>query len=269
MEPLHLVNAYTFEMLQRFFAFDTFGYDPHSDGMGNADNGIDKCGAFRVFEHTAHEGMRTGSYIYHGDPEGRAWFRQTKVHQTLTLNGENSKYAPKLLKWEPGTDLDLLVIENASYDQLSHRRYVFFVDKRYFIIVDEAIGTAIGDVDVHFQLAAGTAAFDKNDFSVHSGFTEGWNVFVQSNKQKGLEFNEEEGRVSLEYTKYEDRPAFRYRLKKTDESQSIQFVTVVAPYKEEIPDIKCEIINSSQTGANKLQVLIKENGIERILNCEW
>ena len=50
-----------------------------------------------------------GSYIYSGNPEGRAWFRQTRVHQTLTLNGGNTEYAPSLLCWAPGDDLDLLV----------------------------------------------------------------------------------------------------------------------------------------------------------------
>ena len=81
-----------------------------------------------------------GCYIYSGDPEGRAWFRQTKVHQTLTLGGEDSRYNPRLLLWQPGDDLDVLVVENGSYDNLTHRRTVFFVDKRYFVIVDDAIG---------------------------------------------------------------------------------------------------------------------------------
>lgn len=210
----------------------------------------------------------SGCYIYSGDPKGRAWFRQTKVHQTMTLNGENTKYTPKLLKWEPGSNLDILVVENTSYDNLTHRRFVFFVDKRYFIIVDQAIGTAVGDVDIHFQLAPGNAIFDTKNFSVHSDYTEGWNVFVQTIKQKGLELSEEEGKVSFVYSKQENRPAFSYRLKKTSELQTIQFVTVVAPYEEEIPDIKCKIINSCQKGGNKLQVLIKEKGMKRVLNCE-
>jgi heparan-sulfate lyase len=48
-----------------------------------------------------------------------------------------------------------LVVENQSYENLAHRRSVFFVDKRYFVIVDEAIGNATGDIDIHFQLAPG------------------------------------------------------------------------------------------------------------------
>ncbi|PWJ58061.1 heparan-sulfate lyase [Dyadobacter jejuensis] len=138
-----------------------------------------------------------GSYIYHGDPEGRKWFRQTKVHQTLTLNGKNTKYAPKLLNWKPGAHLDVLVVENAGYPDLTHRRSVFFVDKRYFDIVDEAIGAGIGDVDIHFQLAPGKAVVNGDQGSFRSDYKEGWNIFVASNQQKGLELHEEEGRVSF------------------------------------------------------------------------
>ena len=223
---------------------------------------------------TLYAGGRTlmpdaGSYIYSGDPEGRNWFRQSKVHQTLTLNGVNTKYAPKLLKWETGNNLDILVVENAGYDDLTHRRYVFFVDKAYFVIVDEALGTGTGDVDVHFQLGPGDAVFDFDNFSARSDFTDGWNVSIRSNKQKGLLLSEEEGWVSFEYTKKEPRPAFRYRLKKTSENQNVQFVTIVAPYENEIPDIKVEIVNIDANGSNSLQVLIQENGIESVLNCEF
>ncbi|NMH86855.1 alginate lyase family protein [Flavivirga algicola] len=211
----------------------------------------------------------SGSYIYHGDPEGRNWFRQTKVHQTLTLNGKNTEYAPKLLKWETSDNLDILVIENQSYVNLKHRRFVFFVDKKYFVIVDEAIGTAIGDVDIHFQLAPGNAVFDSKKFSVRSDFNKGWNVLVKTNKQKGLELTKEEGKVSFIYTKQETRPAFRYRLKKTSKNQPIQFVTVVAPYENKIPNIKCKIKNDTRIKENNLQISIKGGGIKRVLNCNF
>lgn len=222
---------------------------------------------------TLYAGGRTlmpdaGSYIYHGNPEWRNWFRQTKVHQTLTLNGENAKHNPKLLKWETGANLDILVIENAGYPNLTHRRSLFFVNKEYFIIVDEAIGTGIGDVDIHFQLAPGNAVFNSDSFSVRSDFAEGWNVFIRANKEQGLELNQEEGWVSFAYTKKETRPAFHYGLKKTDLNQSVRFVTVVAPYENEIPDIEIELINSSVNAPNNLKLLLHENGVERVLSYD-
>ncbi|SOE23689.1 heparan-sulfate lyase [Spirosomataceae bacterium TFI 002] len=236
---------------------------PDGGGHSQPDNGT----------FTLQAGGRTlmpdgGSFIYHGDPEGRSWFRQTKVHQTLTLNGENTKYAPKLLKWQPGDDLDILVVENAGNDNLTHRRSVFFVDKKYFVIVDEAIGTGTGDVDIHFQLAPGKAVFNENDLSVRSDFQDGWNILVRSNEQKGITLSEEEGQVSFIYTKKEPRPAFRYRLKKTNASENVQFVTLVAPYENEIPDIKVKLQNEKAIGSNSLKLVITENGKKIVVACQ-
>jgi heparan-sulfate lyase len=206
-----------------------------------------------------------GSFIYSGDPEGRAWFRQTKVHQTLTLNGENSKYSPKLLLWTPDKTNDILVVENQSYPNLKHRRSVFFVDKKYFIVVDEAIGTATGDVDIHFQFAPGDAIFNRENFSVHSNFSEGWNIIVKTLPQHQLELTEEEGQVSFLYTKKEPRPAFRYRISKTQESTNVRFVTLVAPYEKELPEIKFRIVDEPEIGSSALKLEIQENGKKKLI----
>jgi heparan-sulfate lyase len=206
-----------------------------------------------------------GSYIYSGDPQNRAWFRQTKVHQTLTLEGKNSKYAPQLLLWKPGITNDILVVENQSYENLKHRRSVFFVGKKYFIVVDQATGTATGDVDIHFQLApgAGDAVFNLTDFSVKSNFAEGWNVLVQTNSQPGLELTREEGQVSFLYTKKEPRPAFCYRINKSAPASNVRFVTVVAPYEKAIPNISVRIVGDPEQASGKLDLEIEENGIKK------
>ncbi len=200
-----------------------------------------------------------GSYIYSGDPEGRAWFRQTKVHQTLTLNGKNSVYAPSLLLWEPGERLDKLVVENAGYDNLTHRRAVFFVDKRYFVIVDEALGDAAGDIGIHFQLAPTRADFDYDNLAVNTTYQDGWNVMVRTEKQEGLNLIEEEGQVSFEYTKKEPRPAFRYHIEKEAGLSGLRFVTMVVPYENEIPKVKIKVIGNTRPGSSTFQLEITEN----------
>ena len=216
---------------------------------------------------TLYAGGRTlmpdgGSYIYHGDPEGRAWFRQTKVHQTLTFDGGNTDYKPRLLHWNPGENLDILVVENEGYKNLTHRRSVFFVDKRYFVVVDEAVGEAVGDVDIHFQLAPGKAVFNKKDFSVRSDFKDGWNVLVQTQEQFGLDLKEEEGQVSFQYTKKEPRPAFCFSMRKKT-GKPVRFVTLIIPYKGEMPDVKTLSAVSSLTGSSSMQIEIEENGRKR------
>lgn len=228
---------------------------PDGGGHCQPDNGT-----FELYAGGRNLMPDAGSYIYSGDPESRAWFRQTKVHQTLTLNGVNSKYAPKLILWKPGENLDILVVENQNYDNLAHRRSVFFVDKKYFVIVDEATGNAYGEVDIHFQLAPGDAVSNRDNHSISTGFKEGWNVLVKTIPQSGIELLEEEGQVSFLYTQKESRPAFCYRLNKNKDTEILYFVTVVIPFEKTAPEIK--IINSSvEPGEINLQVL--ENGAQK------
>jgi heparan-sulfate lyase len=201
-----------------------------------------------------------GSYIYSGDPVNRNWFRQTKIHQTLTLNGGNSKYAPKQLLWKPGIKNDLLVVENKSYDNLTHRRSVFFIDKRYFVLVDEAFGTAVGDVALHFQLAPGKAIFNPKSGRVTSDFSDGYNVMVETTPQKGLEMEEEQGQVSFLYTKKEPRPAFCYRIHKQAGQENVRFVTLLVPYEQQTPKINVTVVGKAEIGGSQLQLEIDENG---------
>ncbi|MDA3926057.1 MAG: alginate lyase family protein [Kiritimatiellae bacterium] len=195
-------------------------------------------GSFELIAGGRHLMPDTGCYIYSGDRENRNWFRATRNHQTLTLNEKNSAFAPELLLWQPGENLDMLVLENASYKDLTHRRSVCFVDKRYFIIVDEAIGDGTGEIDLNFQLAPEKAVFNNEASSVRTDFAEGWNVLIQPVNQEGMTLEEVKGQVSFHYTKKEPRPAFRYRIHKTAKDQRVRYITLVAPYNGKQPEIK-------------------------------
>ncbi len=236
---------------------------PDGGGHCQPDNGT-----FELYAGGRNLMPDAGSYIYSGDPEGRNWFRQTKVHQTLTLNGENLKYAPELLLWKPGDDLDILVVENSSYPELKHRRSVFFVDKKYFIIIDEALGEATGDIDLHFQLAPGKAVFDNEKFTVRSDFPDGWNVMVQTMKQENMKLVEEEGQVSFRYTIKEPRPAFCYNIKKERKDQNIRFITVVAPYTGFQPEIKVKLMNGIQPGDPNILLKVRLGRMSKRIGYE-
>lgn len=236
---------------------------PDGGGHCQPDNGT-----FELYAGGRHLMPDAGSYIYSGDPVNRAWFRQTKVHQTLTLNGENSVYAPQLLKWQPGESLDVLVVENESYQELTHRRAMLFVDKKFFVVVDDAYGPATGDIDIHFQLAPGKAVFNKKKLTVGSDFDEGWNVLVKTQKQKNILLEEEEGQVSFEYTKKEPRPAFRFGLIKEATQSGVRFVTVVYPYKASIPDVKIKDLSKTGTNANEVVLQVSINGNKRKISYQ-
>jgi heparan-sulfate lyase len=228
---------------------------PDGGGHCQPDNGT-----FELYAGGRHLMPDAGSFIYSGDPVNRAWFRQTKVHQTLTLDGKSSAYAPRLLLWNPGKDLDVLVVENASYPDLTHRRSVLFVDKKYFIIVDEALGNATGDIDLHFQFGPGKAIFDNEKLSVRTDFNEGWNLLVQTMAQKNLSLKEEEGRVSFIYTKKEPRPAFCYSIRKDTKEKEVRFITIVAPYDQKRPDITVKMAEKTPTGSSHLELEVNEDG---------
>lgn len=197
-----------------------------------------------------------GNYIYSGDPEGRAWFRQTRVHKTLTLDNKNSRYAPRLLQWKPGDNLDVLVVENDSYDNLTHRRAVFFVDKTYFIIVDEAIGTATGQLDLHYQLAPGDILTEKDNCKISTTFADGWNIAVQMQPYKGLKYIKEEGQLSPEYLKKEPCPAFAWQVNKIT-TEGVRFITVLTPFNTaKAPDVQVEVVGKTPIGGTKLRLKV-------------
>jgi hypothetical protein len=199
-----------------------------------------------------------GCYVYSGDDEGRAWFRQTRVHKTLTLDNKNSKYAPKLLQWSPGENVDVLVVENGSYDKLTHRRSVFFVDKEYYVIIDEAIGTATGQIDLHFQLAPVEIAMDKKNFSVSTRFKDGWNVAIRTNPQNGLSILTEEGQIAEEYATKKPRPAFSYQIQKKT-AEGVRFVTVLTPFNTaKAPEISVEFPDETKVGSSSVWFKVKK-----------
>jgi len=237
---------------------------PDGGGHSHPDNGT-----FELYAGGRSLMPDSGSFIYSGDPEGRAWFRQTRVHQTLTLDGKNAAYAPKLHLWEPGDTLDKLVVENQSYPDLAHRRAVLFVDKSYFILIDEAIGKATGILDLNFQLAPGPSLMDASTLMAQTQFDEGYNVMVQTLPQEGLELVEAEGQVSFIYTQKEPRPAFSYQVKKEGRTKGHRFITVVVPYLNTPPQIEIKLLGKPKLGATSYEVEITENGKVRRERLEW
>ncbi len=232
------------------FALSQAGfYSVRSDWSSNAVCMVLKSGAdggfhcqednntFEFFALGRHFMPDSGSFIYSGDPEGRSWFRKSSVHQTLTLNDANIRYQPKLRLWQPGRESDALIVENANYSNLTHRRAVYFVRKKFLVLVDDAIGTADGDLRLHFQLLPSTMRLDEKNLSVQTDFPEGANLLIQSAAGAGISLTPEEGFVSFIYTKKEPRPAFAYRIQKDSKTGFCRFVTVILPYEGIAPKV--------------------------------
>ena len=102
-------------------------------------------GTFELFAYGRNLMTDSGCYLYGStSPEEqrwRAWFRGTKVHQTLTLDNRNISCKPTCLLWSETTNLVALVVENQSYPGLKHRRTVLH---RYRIKPDHV---CVEDID--------------------------------------------------------------------------------------------------------------------------
>ncbi|MFZ5927246.1 MAG: alginate lyase family protein [Acidobacteriota bacterium] len=151
----------------------------------------------------------SGVYAYPDTPHAaeRDWFRQTAVHQTLTLDRRNSANQPSHLLWRAAKDFDCVVFENTSYPGLVHRRTVFRLEDRAFLLLDEAIGTVEGRVEVHFQFAPGRLLVDsaaRRAWTVEPGET---NVLLLMPDDAEVDFILQEGQISHVLNHKQDRPA--------------------------------------------------------------
>ncbi len=176
-----------------------------------------------------------GCYVYSGDAEitkKRNWYRQTRVHSTLTLNNQNMIITKaKQQKWETGKKLDILTYSNPSYNDLEHQRTMLFIDQKYFLIIDQAKGKATGNLGVHFQLKEDSKpVFDMAKNKVYTTYADGNNLLVQSLNTDKVNLSKEEGKVSYVYNKEMARPAFVFEKAKNDAATQI-FTTIIYPFE--------------------------------------
>ncbi|RBQ07948.1 heparin-sulfate lyase HepC [Pedobacter miscanthi] len=176
-----------------------------------------------------------GCYIYSGDAEvnkKRNWYRQTRVHSTLTLDNQNMVITKAQQNiWTTGKNLDILTYTNPSYADLNHQRTVLFIDQQYFLIIDQAIGKATGNLDVHFQLKEDSKpVFDQAKNKVYTTYGDGNNLLIQSLNSDKISLKEEEGKVSYVYNQEMPRPAFAFGKTKSDGKSQV-FVSVVYPFE--------------------------------------
>ncbi len=188
-------------------------------------------GTFELYAYGRWLMTDSGFYTYGHDAAGRTWHRQTRVHQTMTLDGKDTKVAGESLLWETSDGLDALVVENRSYPKLTHRRSVWFVDKAFFVLLDEAIGQAKGALDLNFQFAVGDVAVDAAAKSATTKFKD-VNVLVWSPSTIPVTLKAEQGWFAWKYGSRERRTAISYR---HADPAPAAFLTILYPYRGTTP----------------------------------
>lgn len=211
----------------------------------------DDNGTFDLYAYGRHFMLDSGAYVYAStDPEDiywREWFRSTKVHNTLTLDNKNILMDPTQLLWSDGEDLDALVFENASYENMTHRRTVLFIDNKYFLIYDQSIANVIssrdisgsrgtvlqGTVRAHFSLAPTEYEMNVDKYSVKTLYLSGPNLIIKSFDQgKAIDMQKEEGWISMTLARKEPRPAWSYAVEQSTSDDMVSFLTALIPYPD-------------------------------------
>ncbi|PTT13340.1 heparinase, partial [Flavobacterium sp. HMWF030] len=207
----------------------------------------------------------TGCYIYSGDAKVtkmRNWYRQTRVHSTMTLDNQNMVITKaQENKWKTDKKLDILTYTNPSYTDLDHQRSVLFIDQKYFLIIDKAIGKATGNLGVHFQLKEDSKpVYDKENNKVYTTYEDGNNLLIQSLNTDKVVLNEEEGKVSYVYAKEVTRPAFVFEKPKKDATTQ-QFISVVYPFDgNKAPQITIQPNNDNDFEKGNISLTITIDG---------
>ncbi len=221
-------------------------------------------GTFELWYNGKNLFPDAGAFVYGGDSAvwaQRNWFRQTRVHNTLTLNDKNIVNTNSQTKvWKPDEKTPLLVTENQSYKDLKHKRSIFFVEHKFFVILDQAIGNQQGNVCVNYHFAPGKVNYNKNNLSVTTNYDGNSNVFVKCASQSSLNMKEYETWCSTKYKKRKKRSSVSFCIDKKN-NNLVNFVTIIYPYDNtnNLPETKI-LINKSSFSEDKSTINISVDG---------
>lgn len=214
----------------------------------------------------------SGFYIYAGDENVmklRNWFRQTMVHKTLTLDNKNLETQVSVTKlWKPEGKTPTLVTENQSYKDLKHRRSVFFVDQTYFVIVDEAVGSATGKVGLHYQMNEGTVNIDPKELTLTSACGGKSNAKLQCFAPQGTTLEEEEGWQATLYLVRAERKAVSFNVAKAD-NEPVRYITIIYPTEDcsKAPKLSASFLNK-QYDEKSLKFEVSLDGVKKVLDYQ-
>lgn len=218
-------------------------YDPEDHWHCQPDNGT-----FGIYRKGRSFFPDAGCFAY---DEGynntkRAEYRRTLMHNTMTRFDDNIEAGHrlgKLLKLETTSDnTDVLVTENNSYEGITHRRTVFFVQKKFFVLVDEVYGTSKDKVKLNFHIkgADGTNVVfqdlaDDYQSGMYTKFDDGNNMLVRTFLQEPPK-NASDFSVKKLETKYSndqgqesgDRTGYQITTRKV-QNGTTRFVSVIYP----------------------------------------
>ena len=204
-------------------------------------------GTFGLYRNGRNFTPDAGVYSYGGTSSSnadRTAFAATKMHNTMTRNSKDIASGfmnGKLLKLETVGNTDILVTENQSYSDMAHRRAVFFVDKTFFVLVDEAHGdgTETYNANLNFNLCPAKddvtideANVDNHIYGAHTAFADNNNMLFKTFVETtgGYKVENNTGYISEKLgEKTYQRRNYKVTIQKAV-GKAARFITVIYPF---------------------------------------
>jgi len=225
-------------------------------------------GTFELYAYGRWLMPDSGFYTYGHDQKARDWHRQTRVHSTLTLNGKDTDTIGRQLLWQSDENADIVCVENQSYKSLQHRRTIWFSGKNsempFFVILDEAITDAKGNLELHFPLAPGPITINHEAQYITTGFEDA-NLLIQIKGKHPFSLNEEEGWTASEYGKREQRTSVTAVY---EGAAPTTFISVLVPYRGKIAP-ECRLLTDPSAfiaGKDPVEIQVEVSGKKYILH---
>lgn len=230
-------------------------------------------GTFELYHKGRNFFPDTGVYTYFnegGDNSDRTWFRHTKVHNTMTLNHADITAASgKTLLVLAENNTEIVATENQGYPQLKHRRYVFFVEKTFFVLIDEGIGEGEGTISLNYNLCEGShqeVQIDPSAHGAHTAFADKNNLIIRTFGNYSLETKAFDGEVSYTHGVKSPRQSYVVNMEKKAH-QTARYITVIYPAEvAETVQIDAQFKNK-EFQQNGVAAEVYINGIKYELNC--
>ena len=214
-------------------------------------------------------------YTYGGSAEdnaAREAFRATKMHNTLTYKGGNSvnnsaDNSGIFKNSVQNNNYDMVHVSNQSYGALRHERLVYRMKDGFFVVVDQALGSATGSVELNWHMCQGTMKYSKlsDSYEARTTFTDGNNMAFRTFCFDGVtlasSYTATTGtswHSNVPGTKYE-RPYYKIAVNK--DSDTARFITVIYPFGTQVPEISAKFNSVSKVtvtvGNKDYQLLIE------------
>lgn len=140
----------------------------------------------------------------------------------------------------------------------------FYVNKKFFVLVDEGIGNAEGTINLSFNLCEGTASevvMDTDKNGVHTAFSNNNNIIVRTFANKAVTCSPFTGRIAyLVDGAYNTRQSYTIDMNKSAD-ETARYITVILPVNgsTDTSSISAKFIDSGYS-ENSASVEVSVNG---------